>query len=177
MDLVQTICPEDYERLFRATDRSFHMLLMGNFHYSSICQHNNMPGHQQFTKFLTTLRTFTYFKTLYWVWLGWSYLFSQDPIWCCVWDLLLNTLMFGLLLNSVYTASRLSCFSCSAFPMNRLEVGNTCGRNTAETPDPSWLKGYSISYNIMLRKKSREAFPSKVAVAWRLPGLLVGGGK
>lgn len=43
MDLVKTISLEDYERLFRPSNRSPHLMEMEmeNFNYLGICQYNN----------------------------------------------------------------------------------------------------------------------------------------
>lgn len=73
-DLVKTASLEDYEILFWRSNRNLHLMEMEmeNFHYLSICQHKNTWGYQGRVKFLTTLRTFPYFSTLYWACMRWS---------------------------------------------------------------------------------------------------------
>jgi len=74
-------------------------------------------------------------------------------MWCCVLDLLLKHINV-LAVAEVFAKPQGFLFFLCCLPNNRLGVGNTLGRNTAEISDPNWPKGYSISYNIMLINKN-----------------------
>lgn len=61
-------------------------------------------------------------------------------------------------------------------PFGRLGMGKRLGSTTARTADLNWMKGCSISYDIMFSNKSSgkggwrgafTAFPSKCSMCWR----------
>jgi len=73
------------------------------------------------------------------------YFIVASMFWICAEHSADNTGMFSLLLSSVYTQSR--PFLLLTPPHQQ---GGKPGGDTARTPEPSWPKGYSIPYNIVL---------------------------
>lgn len=81
--------------------------------------------------------------------------------------------MFGLLLNSAYTVSRL-CFSHSASLANRLGVDNKLRGDTAGTTDPIWPKGYSVSLNVCCNRNQGRGRKGLGGIGFKM-AMLMGG--